>query len=1001
MKNFKSFTDKPVLAFRPWAIWIWNYSCTVAEALKQLDGFVEKGFGGVAIRPSRDMSPQFLSAEFFDIFGQVLARAKEKNIGVKLVEDLSLPWSGALTSDLQAKTELRLSKMEMVHSEAIVGKSEFKYTLEAPEDSMVFIAKYKNERIDLTSVKRISVPANNSQVVYKTQGGNWLFVVLRKSTLIDPVSGYVPNLFNAQTAPLYIDRVLSQIKSRFSKFCGFPFSGLVTELPHCCIDEHSIIWDDDLAVKFRTKYKKELSHFILGLFFQVTDTSARLKCQAYDYLATSAVERFAAPIEAWLKKFGMTQWTLFPEATAYRNSSLSKESIVMPSGKLAAIGYGNQDGVEANYPILKSLAFNNAVVQQSETCVVLGRNRKGIGASVQSLKTEIDLAITLGRSNILIDGCFFNLEQRGSIKTPINPSWYSSQWSAMAPLTAYSGRMQTIIDGVWFNRQIAVLDPSVSRCADHGRTILIDEAQAQLSLVAIGAELSRNNFDYDVISESALGSCSVRSASEFGAVLHGKRLSFSALIIPNVKLLQRDVLTSLEKLAAKGIKIVFCVEPPIGCVEDGVTSTAEKRFERLVKNGKNVSVKPLAKIVETLGESASPIRAISGQKQVQEIVFMHGASPKGDLYTIHNSTAVEQFVQIELKDRKRHLYILDAVHGEAQEIDNITKTAGIASFPLLVHPRQTAILFESSIKVSPIAKKSKGINFSRTARSYRIVLKDQWTLSSDSLNVLPFASWNSRIGLSRESGGYSHFYESFFDVKTLPEVCFLDLNGLYDRLPAWVTTDNNIEVSLNATRIDATTIYKPVVSTTVPPAPEATATAQLLAATPFLRPGTVHNVKDAIHRGINRISIRSIGGVLDPHLVVYPPLLAGNFMVVKGPKGYVLDKGNPVCGYSSWTTSGFPYLSGTGIYRQTFEVPANHKAIVLRFSQATGPISVMVNGKSVGNCDWQPMEMDITSAVTSKTNEVSVRVLNTTDNVIKLNGRASGLLGEAYLDIYQ
>jgi hypothetical protein len=36
----------------------------------------------------------------------------------------------------------------------------------------------------------------------------------------------------------------------------------------------------------------------------------------------------------------------------------------------------------------------------------------------------------------------------------------------------------------------------------------------------------------------------------------------------------------------------------------------------------------------------------------------------------------------------------------------------------------------------------------------------------------------------------------------------------------------------------------------------------------------------------------------------------------------------------------------------------------------------------------------------SKRNELSVCVVNTIDNIIRMNGRPSGIIGEGYLDVY-
>ena len=59
-----------------------------------------------------------------------------------------------------------------------------------------------------------------------------------------------------------------------------------------------------------------------------------------------------------------------------------------------------------------------------------------------------------------------------------------------------------------------------------------------------------------------------------------------------------------------------------------------------------------------------------------------------------------------------------------------------------------------------------------------------------------------------------------------------------------------------------------------------------------------------------------------------------------------------------------------------------------------------MNGHSLGILNWQPMAIDITKLVEQRRNVIKVSIVNTFDNLLRMNGRASGLLGEVYLDIY-
>jgi hypothetical protein len=161
-----------------------------------------------------------------------------------------------------------------------------------------------------------------------------------------------------------------------------------------------------------------------------------------------------------------------------------------------------------------------------------------------------------------------------------------------------------------------------------------------------------------------------------------------------------------------------------------------------------------------------------------------------------------------------------------------------------------------------------------------------------------------------------------------------------------------------------------------------------------------YDIREHLHKGPNRISFRTFGGTLDPLAIVYPPLIAGKFSIVKGPSGWILSSLPPYVGQDSWTKYGYPYLSGSGIYKQIFELPGEYNRLILRMSQVSGSVDVAVNNKQLGTLNWHPMEIDITEACDTKRNEIALRVVNTLDNVLRMNGRTSGIADEVYVDVY-
>jgi hypothetical protein len=93
-------------------------------------------------------------------------------------------------------------------------------------------------------------------------------------------------------------------------------------------------------------------------------------------------------------------------------------------------------------------------------------------------------------------------------------------------------------------------------------------------------------------------------------------------------------------------------------------------------------------------------------------------------------------------------------------------------------------------------------------------------------------------------------------------------------------------------------------------------------------------------------------------------------------------------------------MSGCGTYKQVFEIPTEFNRLVLKFSQVSGCTSVTLNEKKLSDFNWQPMEIDITDICSTKRNDLTVTVVNTIDNILRMNNRSSGIIGEVYLDVY-
>ncbi|MFP4013379.1 MAG: hypothetical protein ACLFVQ_04785 [Chitinispirillaceae bacterium] len=1009
MKNFKSILSKPSRESKPWAMWIWNLNISRQELKKQLNSLIQKGFGGIAIRPGRNMAPAYLSEEFLDNFGYVLETAQHNGVGVRLADDLSLSWSGAFDTMLNQNRKFRAEYLvldQQISPSTESGDCEI--VLEPHREYFAQAVRMHGKTVSLKEVKQVQVPSGTSVLHWKAPGSGWKLLLFKKELVRDFAGGFIPNVMNQKIAQAYIQNTLEVLKNRFSKYIPTTFEGFITEMPNLNPGAGAIPWDDDLVVKYRTKFKKDLLKLLPALFFEADSMTGKFRVQIHTFIYSFMCERFASALEAWAKKYRLSQWVLWGERGMYRPENSLTDCHVLNDPSIGSFGYQNVDGTLDSYALLRTVSDVNTNEYRRETVTVIGRNRIGIGNTIQSFKREMDLSLMGGSSRIILDGFFFNIDQRNYYKTPCNPAWYSPEWKHMKSLCDYSSRAQEMLKELHSVREVAVLSPSSSIISQYVPSEPEAVSRGLTQLQKTIDTVARLDIGYDMVTEELLLSCTQRANGEFGTADRIRKGNYQALIIPFAPCVSRSLLVFIEKLVAKGTIVIFIDEPIQGTCEDGVSAAVTARVQKLINKTENVFVSSVSELEQALLGVKKEVSVLKESGIHADVVSSAACGEGYKIYTFHNlSDSTEQSVTIELPFEK-HFAAIDCANGRVFEIENVESTDTTSKFKFCFSPLQTVMIASSSSKITAVHSENRddhhALNpFALPQRNYRIVFKDQWSFEPRSMNVLPLANWNVRIGLSKESGQFSHFYETTFDIKSVPEQCMFLLSGFGQceypdsfpeqeisingsRIQRASYSDGSLEVENAATQEDNEKTKAAVYDCTL----------QKL----FGENVCFYNIRQKIVRGLNRISIRTTGSVTDPQPLLYPPLVMGSFSISKGPHGWTLDRPSAVVGHDSWTKYGYPYLSGRAVYRQFFEVPSEYKKLILRFSQVSGTVYVKVNDKNLGSFQWHPMEIDITPFCSSKRNELSIEVVNTVDNVLRMNGRPSGLTGEVFIDVY-
>jgi hypothetical protein len=155
------------------------------------------------------------------------------------------------------------------------------------------------------------------------------------------------------------------------------------------------------------------------------------------------------------------------------------------------------------------------------------------------------------------------------------------------------------------------------------------------------------------------------------------------------------------------------------------------------------------------------------------------------------------------------------------------------------------------------------------------------------------------------------------------------------------------------------------------------------------------DVTGHVTAGANDLAVRLVveretGGIVD-HLK-----LVGSFALEgSAENGYRLVAPQTDARPAPWTEQGYPFFSGSGVYRARFDAPAVGEGdrVVLEVPMRDDVLEVEVNGSPAGVRLWDPYELDVTELLRPGGNEIALRVANTIANLLNGVARPSGIAG--------
>ncbi len=976
-------------------VWIWNSLLTKTEIERQLEQFKEKQLTTILLRPGADCEPAFLSQDYLVLLNHALACAAKHSIQIRLVESLS---GGAPSFAAQLATEHRQYRLETVRflEQANVRATKaYSKTIANPENTLIYAVRMNEAEIEPSSLRKLNSAVNGNQLSWPVPHGEWVILFFSRQEQYLPLAGYQIDFFNPAVVSKYVAGLFDTYKRAVeSKYWGKTLGGFVFELPHVGPAANEFFWSAELQRRIRSKLKQDFDRVLPALLLHAGKRTGVIRNQTYTFLIQTTVQTLAQPLLAGAKKNGMHCECYWSDVNPY----YPDESLqLIPQTRDAALLSGIQT-VRTSIPepaAFSKLRYRNLETGQKVVRTFLGRNNSFSSSSLQSLRYEIDQQVLRGGRNWVIDGLNIAPTPKVHPFVASGPTVFSPLWSCLDRLLDYTRMFCALAQESTLNRQALLLYPRASLLAAYTPLDTSEYEKIRAVVNDCCNLLSKLGIGYDVADEEAFWSAE-NTAKGLAVKSFADKTNYSMIVLPRVSLLSRKTLDVVKKASALGTPVLWMSVLPVGILEDGVNPAVRKQLEDFRKKQPTTF-----KVFELTSAAENDLRAVSqstfksvgGERPVEEIETAHFRG-KHDIFVVLNASetaAKSMDVQIQAPNK---IYLAEI---DKQEVYKFPKAQSVNEghrFNLDLQPRQAMVLLASKSNLTV----AKGHLFELIAgleRKYRIVFKNHWDFKPDSANLLPLSFWNMRISGSTENSGFFRFMETYFEVEELPKPLNLVLHSIVNQ-PIEVGSPflRHLEIAVNGVKLkefQARSFYGE--STWQPSVP--------VSGNSLFGPRSLEtDISGFIQKGFNRISVRTVGNYYTPECINYPLFLKGEFALTRGSRGWVLCNPLTAQEYASWAEHGYPYFSGTGTYKQTFERPDAFRRLVIKFRKVEEVAMLKINGQLVAVFPFEPMEVDVTNLTLQGKNEIAVQVLNTLDNAVKLNSRSSGLTGEIFLDVY-
>lgn len=971
--------------FRPVPWWAWTGRLEYGEMKQQIRSMFEQGIREYFLFPCYGLEyPIFLEDSWWDYVAFALEESERLGMKVWIYDDLSWPSGSAGGKVFQAHPEFRSQLLQFKRIPLAPGDVYY----HEPSSEIVSIEYHK----DNGEVIPVQMGPDYSWRNGSGERGDLILVVKAFYDEISLNSTAVAwnhyqrgalDLLNRHAVQAWMDCIHEQYYDHFSKWFGTVIKGFFCDepRPNRC-DGHSIPYTESLFEAFRKKYDYDIRPHLPKLFLNGMD-DFKVRLDFWNLVTELLSENFTRPLAEWCakRKVSLTGHTA-PEEMCFQRNMLAScgdiqrilQDMSIPGCDLlgnqtpyfddpAAPWYGR--GIKSLRNTILTLKRPASIARfagaRRALCEAFGvRSWHG---DMREQKRITDCLAAMGINFINDNSLTYTVSdfRHNLVGKHFTQPW----WRFYSLFMEYSARLSAFASTGWIDAHVAILFPYTTLAgltpADCNEPIP-PEADLAEAINRTGDALLKNHVDFEYIFESVLETADISAG---GIQIPGGEISI--LILPQSYLITQKIFMKLKEFQEHGgILLKVGISPRFIVSPTGQVQGFPDGMGTLIPLNDEFSNALLSEIDGHLSRSWW----LEGEESEKVVTCMRTCGECHLLLVANQLPGTRRL-------RLRHSL---ARYTTSLDEGKVLETSSAEDIPFEMSEDQS-LLFIFHDEEFPLEVPSIS-----TGEHTVVTLDDKWEFSLVGDNhFLP------ECQLRFDPYDMGEKQNCFWDESDLwrPVICGKYLMGLSPEETRfyWMRCDIPMECVPSDLALITDNEYCEVIYVN----------GVRMTASDSVCVWDHHNrrfsIAKACRKGVNHICLkvrtspwfsptRGLTGYYEFRSVDKYPMLfivSGSFGVrdgVLGPIPKTLQTG-------PWTSQGFPFFAGTGIYRQSFELQETPRQFFLEILDVKGVAEVELNHIHLGARAWKPYCFDVRNALRLGRNELAVSVAGSLGNILQ------------------